>query len=642
MMEQPKTFRVGIAMAGAVSAGAYTAGVIDYLLETLEKWQKAKDFNRAVGKNDPDYDHSIPMHDVVIEVLGGASAGGMTAAITALSLFEGIEPINAKNPDKLHNNIYDSWVNLNDQGDLKTLEQMLSNDDITRLGEVQSLLNSDPIDQIANKAKDLKQIQQLPPYISSNLQVILTITSLRGVPVAINFYDTKLKEELAAWEQMMMGGIQARGGSFYGESAQESKEQPAHRMYVHKGVARFMLQGEGSSPAPDDAVGFKPDNEHHRELLMECAKATGAFPLGLRARKLEKIKLGYIKSMIKRMFTPQNLLPTQQPDIDITATEDPFDFVAVDGGTINNEPFGEIVEAMEDLNKVDDAPFAVIMIDPFPNFREDNSKAYKHPTALLDLLPNIFGAIRAQAMVKENDLMRGLSKDYTRKMIFPKRKNDPYPIACGSLEGFGGFFSRDFREHDFQLGRYNCQRFLRRHFNIPLDRAEKVGVFEGWWNQPKDERYQRYFIPDEMGGAGFFPIIPDLGVASMLKCEFLEPDLPLPEKKGVKPSDIFKLDALLCQRFEAVLCEGVNFKTSAEDPYTADVRQDVNKLMRSFYHHKEKEPGYTSFTQKSLMWLWRKFIARKVAKNLAKLVVKTVLLDFRERNLLEMGDERRA
>jgi len=42
-MENQKTFRLGIAMAGAVSAGAYTAGAMDYLLEALESWQKAKD-----------------------------------------------------------------------------------------------------------------------------------------------------------------------------------------------------------------------------------------------------------------------------------------------------------------------------------------------------------------------------------------------------------------------------------------------------------------------------------------------------------------------------------------------------------------------------------------------------------------------
>jgi hypothetical protein len=36
------SFRVGINMAGAISAGAYTAGVLDFLTEALDAWYKAK------------------------------------------------------------------------------------------------------------------------------------------------------------------------------------------------------------------------------------------------------------------------------------------------------------------------------------------------------------------------------------------------------------------------------------------------------------------------------------------------------------------------------------------------------------------------------------------------------------------------
>lgn len=37
-----KKFQVGLCMAGAVSAGAYTAGVMDYLLEALNQWEKRR------------------------------------------------------------------------------------------------------------------------------------------------------------------------------------------------------------------------------------------------------------------------------------------------------------------------------------------------------------------------------------------------------------------------------------------------------------------------------------------------------------------------------------------------------------------------------------------------------------------------
>jgi predicted acylesterase/phospholipase RssA len=75
-------FKIGINMAGAVSAGAYTAGVLDFLTEALDEWYKAK----ARGE-------AVPAHDVSIEVFTGASAGGMCAAISALMLQQEFEHI---------------------------------------------------------------------------------------------------------------------------------------------------------------------------------------------------------------------------------------------------------------------------------------------------------------------------------------------------------------------------------------------------------------------------------------------------------------------------------------------------------------------------------------------------------------------
>ena len=84
------TFHLGITMAGAVSAGAYTAGFIDYLIEILEIWETQKTAIRAKIANNTalsEAEKKIPLHDVCIEVLGGASAGGMVGMIAALSTF---------------------------------------------------------------------------------------------------------------------------------------------------------------------------------------------------------------------------------------------------------------------------------------------------------------------------------------------------------------------------------------------------------------------------------------------------------------------------------------------------------------------------------------------------------------------------
>ena len=105
MKEEP-FFEIGLCMAGAVSAGAYTAGVMDYLVETLDKWEQAR------ATNDP----TVPAHKVRISILSGASAGGMTAMITAAALQNKLPPINLQyrtdEAYKKQNKLYNTWVNL--------------------------------------------------------------------------------------------------------------------------------------------------------------------------------------------------------------------------------------------------------------------------------------------------------------------------------------------------------------------------------------------------------------------------------------------------------------------------------------------------------------------------------------------------
>ena len=85
-------------MAGAISAGAYSAGVMDFLMEALDAYEEAKKLDGWDG----------PVHDVRIPVMTGASAGGMTAAISALHVFHGLahvwpgEPVPAPPANRLY------------------------------------------------------------------------------------------------------------------------------------------------------------------------------------------------------------------------------------------------------------------------------------------------------------------------------------------------------------------------------------------------------------------------------------------------------------------------------------------------------------------------------------------------------------
>ncbi len=612
-------------MAGAVSAGAYTAGVMDYILETLSKWEKAKEKNKKVleeyGAGHPDYDASIPMHDVIIEVIGGASAGGMTSAIASLSLFEGIRPINPENEERKDNKLYDCWVNLNDEQGTPTLEQMLENDDIFDDDGVSSILNSKPVEQIAMRALNLDRISMLPDYISKNLEVILTITSLRGIPLAINFFDQDKDEPV--------------------ESREDILAHAAHRMNLHKGIAHFRVMDRVEA-VPDHIIPFNPRNEQDRQLLVNCAIATGAFPIGLKPRYLEGTKNHYIKSMAQRMFQPPYSgdydMSGWQNSINIVAKEedDVFNFIAVDGGAVNNEPFGEVIRALEEKCQHDGSDYAVIMIDPFPNFETEEATEPNSNPKLAELIPAFFGAVRSQALMKESDLVRGLSSDYTRRMVFPSRKKDddpdtkdPYPISCGSLDGFGGFFSKDFREHDFFLGRKNAQSFLRNYFCIPKGKAQHVEAFSDWTED--DPRYKRFYSAAVNG----YPIIPDLSYDPE---QYGDNALKVPERRRIPDKALFNLEKPLKKRLTEVLININKFDTPEPTKEQRKLEKEVEKILRKHYKTSTAKQLRSDLLGYFFQLLWKYYGASQVAGILTKQALKYIITDFKKRGLLEEGE----
>jgi len=116
MENQSVPFRFAINMAGAISAGAYTAGVLDFLMEALEQWQLAKDsFRQQLAGQLPTVQNVVPLHDVCVDAFTGASAGSMCAAIWAAMVQgpsqhvkSGDEPRGYTQGSNLPNTFYDS------------------------------------------------------------------------------------------------------------------------------------------------------------------------------------------------------------------------------------------------------------------------------------------------------------------------------------------------------------------------------------------------------------------------------------------------------------------------------------------------------------------------------------------------------
>ena len=465
MPQQGKVFELGLAMAGAISAGAYSAGVLDFLLQALEEWEQAR------RRGEP-----VPDHRVVIKVIAGASAGAITGALGAVALSGGVKlPKDGAAAQCVLPSLYETWVVQPQMVASDGGSDLLNGEDLkAKEGEpekdVVSVLNSMLLDRIKDKA--LRVAEQAPPlpYVASDLHIYMSVANLRGIPYAVAF----------------------SGGE--------------HGMQAHGDRVHYVVRGLGSADAPsawasqDDFIAI--DVSGLREPggpsaawrdYGEAALASGAFPVGLAPREISTTTDSYRKRLFP-IDVPQIVsVEPKWPKPWGAKLPRPYTFLNVDGGLINNEPFEyarfTLMKDPPKGNERDGAKTdrAVLMIDPFPEppaFVPDGKPDRNLASLVMALLP----ALKNQARFKPSELVLVADETiYSRFMMAPHRHlpgrqtEEAYAIACGLLGGFGGFLDRAFRDHDFQLGRRNCQRFLRQVFSLP----ETNPVVVGWLDAVK-------------------------------------------------------------------------------------------------------------------------------------------------------------
>lgn len=484
-------------MAGAISAGAYTAGVVDFLIEALDAWEAAK--------ADPQF--SGPRHDVLITTMTGASAGAMTSAIAAVALHSETRPVRDVDhpPPAELNRLFESWVRRID------IRLLLDTRDLQNGATASSLLDSSELAAIAESALRTQSRAEPRRYVADPLAVFLTVANLRGVPYGFDLYG-------------------APGGRPYG--------MLAHADYVRFSVSRTARTIPGACLLdPKDVPGS------NWPLLARAALASGAFPIGLSPRELARPFADYDEHYSVKPKWPKPI------------PADPYRFLCVDGGLMNNEPLElarrHLAGGGRNPREGTAARRAIVMVDPFPNHTE-LMLDYAPDNSLMSVIGSMFGALVNQARFKPEELQLAQDPDvYSRFMISPSRvdandRNVEPAMASAILGGFGGFLSEAFRKHDFQLGRRNCQNFLRRHFCLP----ETNPLFGSWADQAARAPY---YVRDSGGSlvpfsesdrTSLLPIIPLVGeVADTI------PQYRTPHASAV---DMPSLDTLIKARISAV------------------------------------------------------------------------------------------
>ncbi|XLS27428.1 patatin-like phospholipase family protein [Flavobacteriaceae bacterium M23B6Z8] len=579
MSKKNPVFHLGLTMAGAVSAGAYTAGFIDYLLEALDNWEEAKEKNKNASSKD-EKDLAIPMHDVVIDAIGGASAGGMVGMITALSfLTKARKPVRAPLYQKTGNILYDSWVflddDLNKTGKSKTtFEKMLATDDLSRDQGAPSLMNSKPIDRIAEEIFDIlppnSGTHNIPKYVSEDLRILLTITSLRPLDYKVNFSRIKSK--------------------FLDTT-------PGHRISNHDIVGHYKIKYDEELDN-QHYLHFNPLDPQCKAALIKATKATGAFPIGLAPRYFDdEFSSKYIETSLKRRKAF-----TTEMDIDFEVNDTNFAFTGVDGGTINNEPFDEVIRCLVDnhgKHDPNDPRYGTIMIDPFPNFEDRTETDDNHfQKSLLDVIGKLIPTILNQARNKRSDTYGvGLFK----LLAFPIKWKDngkyniENPLATGGLGGFGGFLDIEFRIHDFFLGRDNARNFLRGFLFLEYDEDNPSYLFKDLTKEAVTSFSRKIKDKDTGEVKVYMPIIPDL---SKLTEDTNPYKYTVKEFPKFKREVFKKLEKPIRKRIKAIL--------------KAEIRQRVD-----------------GWLLRSVMGIINNFLS----KRLTKWVMKVIEKDFTDRNM---------
>ena len=96
IQQDNNTFDIGLVLAGAVSAGAYSAGVIDFLIEAIDRWYAVRE--SEISRGVPFERRLAPPHNVRLRAMSGSSAGSMVAALAAVVLNETPCPVNPESP----------------------------------------------------------------------------------------------------------------------------------------------------------------------------------------------------------------------------------------------------------------------------------------------------------------------------------------------------------------------------------------------------------------------------------------------------------------------------------------------------------------------------------------------------------------
>jgi predicted acylesterase/phospholipase RssA len=324
---------LAITIAGAVSLGAYEAGATYEILDAIRQHNEHPE---TIAKGD----------FIRIDVLAGASAGGMTAAILAQKLLfaksEFVGP-DGHSSSPYNNPLYNTWVKGIDlRGLLATQDKPLPDGDPAEL----SLFSSNLIKRISKST--LAQCDQTGnvPLNGGNhnavdpargIQLGLALTNLNGVN----------------YEYKMFGGDPFRYTDF-------SDQMLRHLPVNDRSCARWIE-------------------------VSEAAVACGAFPVAFRTKDLSRKMVDYLPS-----------------DTLVPFPTDPYTFVYTDGGVLQNQPLG-MAKDLVDKNDhhVNSENRFYLFVSPSPMEGKQDFSLHEADGNVIKVVKRLFDIYTGQSMFRD-------------------------------------------------------------------------------------------------------------------------------------------------------------------------------------------------------------------------------------------------
>jgi len=472
------TFELGLSLAGGVSCGAFSAGAIDFIVEALDAWEAARE------RGDPD----APAHRVSLRIVGGASSGALTSAVLAAALPYEIRHVRQGSPREVEeaNPLFRAWV------DGTSLHDLLGTQD-ARDGGVRSLLDPTRVDMVAREAIGFgtRAPARQRGWLADPLRLVFSVTNLRGVSFSLGNGRSSVRRLLST---------------------------------MHGDMMRFAFRGLGGAPAPaprpnESVVHVQrhaPDGwERWGRHFATAALGSAAFPVFLPSRRQSPPPGQYADATLVLPGTGGGPGEVLHPRPEGPAAQPHYEFDAGDGGLIDNNALDAVRTELAGNdpaagNERDGrlARRAVLLIDPLLGApRIDDAPLA--PITLGGTLGALVRTLLDQARLRPQDAALALRSDvYSRVVIAPQRDEgaagecSSRDLAGASLGGLGGYLARDFRLHDYLLGRRNAQQALAERFVLQAANP----LFQNW----SEAQRGRYAVTGP-GGEQELPVIPLVG-----------------------------------------------------------------------------------------------------------------------------------